>query len=36
MSLGSSIAALDPNVNSKAESRKANQQAKQDLNGSGS
>lgn len=32
MSLGSSIAALDPNVNSKAESKKATQQAKQDIN----
>jgi|SRR5215472_1493609 len=34
MSLGASIAALDPNVNSKTESKKANQQAKQDLKGS--
>ena len=32
MSLGSSIAALDPDVNSKAESKKATQQAKQDIN----
>lgn len=31
MSLGSSIAALDPDVNSEAESKKATQQAKQDI-----
>lgn len=36
MSLGASIQSLDPNANSKAESKKANQQAKQDLSGSGS
>lgn len=36
MSLGGAIQSLDPNANSKAESKKANQQAKQDLSGSGS
>lgn len=36
MSLGSSIAALDTNVNSKSESKKATKQAKQDINDSNS
>jgi len=34
MSLGSSIAALDPNVNSKAESKKATKEADQEINSS--